>query len=163
MVQWWDVHNWLGGDSADGGDTDLGVLLNQQIRDQMLFLKSRPYNDVTIAATTTTSTSFVQMTGASVALTSYGGAILIVFDGTQSNSGLNLNSWDLAVDGLRVGDATNGLTGIKTPVANRNDSIVLPFITTSAPPAGNHTYTVYWKTAAGTLSGAGRLYVTEIN
>jgi len=129
----------------------------------MEWLKSRPFNTVTISSTNTTSASFVQMTGSSASLTSVGGNMLIIFVGTVGNTGAgNTITLDLAIDGTRQGDASLGLVLVTTPVANYNDMCCMVFMTSTPPTATGHAYSVYWKTSAGTASVVGRLFVMEV-
>lgn len=137
--------------------------LNQQLRDNTEFLYARPFNYVDNTTRTTTSATFVQMTGSGVTLTSYGGNMLIVANGKSSNSGAaNVNYFDLAIDGTRVGDAANGLAYIHAPAANYNDDLNIVWFTSTPPSATSHTYSVYWKTSAGTASALVRVYAFEI-
>jgi hypothetical protein len=155
--------NWSSPKNWNVGELLIASDFNAQLRDNMEWLKSRPFNTGTISTTTTTSTSFVQMTGSSASLSSVGGNVLIIFVGGVSNSGAgNSSSLDLAIDGTRQGDASFGLVSVHAPVANYNDMCCMVFMTSTPPIAGSHAYSVYWKTAAGTLSGAGRLFIMEI-
>jgi hypothetical protein len=103
------------------------------------------------------------MTGSSVSLSTVGGNVMIVFLGTVNNSGAgNTSSFDLAIDGTRQGDASFGLVTVHTPLANYNDMCCMVFMTSTPPSSGSHTYSIYWKASAGTLTGSGRLFVMEI-
>jgi hypothetical protein len=155
--------NWLAPKNWNVGELLIASDFNAQIRDNMEWLKSRPFNAVTIAPTNTTSTVFVQMTGSSASLTSVGGNMLIIFVGTVNNSGAgNVSSLDIAIDSTRQGDSSVGLVTVHTPANNYNDMCCMVFMTSTPPIAGSHNYSVYWKTSAGTLSGSGRLFVMEI-
>lgn len=138
--------------------------LNSQLRDHQEFLFSLPFATTNNTTTrTTTSATFVEVTGASVSLTSYGGNMIIVCNGKVSNSGTgNLIYVDLSIDGARVGNATNGLCIVSASVANYTDCVNVVWMTTSAPSAASHTYSVFWKTSGGTASILERLYVMEI-
>lgn len=149
----WDALSGLFVDATD---------LNEQLRNNAEFLYSRPFNYVNNTTQTTTSTSFVEMTSSSVALTSYGGNMLVIASGKAKNSGLSANYFDLAIDGTRQGDATNGLTRVTTPAANYWDCVSMTWFTSTPPSAASHNYSIYWKVSAGTASGLFRVYVMEI-
>jgi hypothetical protein len=156
-TSWTTPKNWNVGELLIASD------LNTHLRDNLEWLKSRPFNAATIAATNTTSTSFVQMTGSSASVTSVGGNIMMIFVGSIAGTAAgNVATLDFAIDGTRVGDVTNGLVLLIHPVANYNDICCMVFMTSTPPSAAVHTYSVYWKTSAGTLSGVGRLFAMEV-
>lgn len=136
--------------------------LNTHLRDNLDWLKSRPLNQATMTLQTTTSLSFVEMATSSIALTSVGGNILIAANGTVSLTVPGVMYFDLAIDGTRQGDATNGLAWITTPVANYNDNLGIVFMTASPPSATSHNYSIYWKVSTGTASSVSRVYAMEI-
>lgn len=157
MVNWNDPIDY---DALSGGFIDADDL--NDISENLAFLKSRPYNEASITTQTTTSASFVQVTNASASLTSYGGNMLIIANGKCSNSALGNNMFfDLAIDGTRVGNATNGLTIVTAPAANYLDALEVVWFTSTPPSATSHTYSVHWKTSGGTASTLLRLYVCE--
>ena len=135
--------------------------LNTYLRDNLLWLKSRPWTSAAVTGTTT-STSFAAAT-ASALLTSVGGNVIITFFGYHANTSASVQcAIDFAIDGIRQGDASNGLQLFHThSTANDRYSITAIFITTTPPSAGSHTYEVYRKTASGTLTLEGTLYVEE--
>lgn len=146
-----------------GGITARYTVLNEQIYGNMVFLRSRPSNSVVIAATSTTSTTFVEMTGSSISLASFGGEMLIELVGSSANNGTNTSYWDIAIDGIRVSGSLAGLTSITTTAANRNDNVGISIISDAGLLGrGTHTYSVHWRCTAGTLSGLAWLFVTEI-
>lgn len=139
------------------------TVLNEQLRNNLEFLKSRPFNEVNNTSRTTTSTSFVELTGSSISLTTYGGNVLIALMGTISNNTAGAVVYlDLAIDSTRQGDTTLGLGGTTAPFANYNDAVGLAFFSTSAPSAASHSFSIYWKVSAGTGSALLRTYVMEI-
>jgi hypothetical protein len=153
LIDWDDLPNLF----VDADD------LEAQLKENLEFLKERPFNMVNNTVRTTTSTSFVEMVGSPVSLTSFGGNMLIVVNGKVSNTNAGTGSnLDIAIDGTRVGDASLGLTGITHPVANYLDCLSLVWFSSTPPSAGSHAYSLYWKTSANTLSGLIRLYVMEI-
>ncbi len=156
--QWQSPIDW----DAISGAFATATHLNEQLRNNLEWLKSRPFNSASLTTKTTTSASFVEVTESSIAITSVGGNMLIIANGKLSNSAAALTTLDLAIDGARVGDATNGLTRITNPVANYMDCIGMVWFTSTPPSAASHNYSIYWKTNAGTASLLPRLYVMEI-
>lgn len=158
-ANWTTPYDWVSADVLSEARLDA-------MNSNTLWLKSRVYNAAAIATTTTTSTSFVAMAGGSVSLTSVGGNVLIYLRGAIGNTGAgNVNLLDIAIDGVRQGDATNGLQYSYTPVANYYDFVNLFFLSETPPSAGAHTYAVYWKVSAGTITwgagGIGRIHAFE--
>lgn len=136
-------------------------ILNTYLRDNLNWLKTRPWTSAAISGTTT-SAAFAAAT-ASASLTSVGGNVVIVFQGYHSNTSASVSCGiDFAIDGARQGDATNGLQLFHThSTATDNYPITTFFITSTPPSAASHTYEVYRKTASGTLTLTGTLYVVE--
>lgn len=137
------------------------AIMNTYLRDNLNFLKTRPWTSAAISGTTTSAT-FAAAT-ASASLTTYGGAVLIAFQGYHSNTGVSVSSAiDFYIDGVQQGDATNGMLLFNTHTTANGNMTIRPFFITSSPPsAGSHTYEVYRKTASGTLTLTGTLYVVE--
>lgn len=133
------------------------------LRDNFAWLKDRVYNQTVIAATSTTSTSFVKMTGSDCAITTVGGDVAIAFIGTVWHSATGATSFfDLAIDGTRVGDATTGLSAIITTNINYNYTLMLWHQTNTPPASGSRTASLYWKTDTGTQNGRGWLWFFEL-
>lgn len=142
----------------------LASKLNTHLRDNSAWLKNRPFaNTVMTTIATTTSTSFVELTESRATFTSYGGNVIIAVCGIFSNntSGTT-NTFDFAIDGTKQGDATVGLTQIYTPGTDYADCLSIVFFSTSAPSAGSHTYSMYWKVSSGTGSTQLRLFALEL-
>lgn len=136
---------------------------NEQLRDNMEWLRTRPFNNNTLGTVTTTSASFVALTGSSTALTSAGGNMIVVANGKIGNNTAGaVMMIDLAIDTVRQGHATNGLVAITVPANNYLDCINVAFMTSSPPSAGSHDYAIYWKTSTGTGTSLLRLYTMEI-
>jgi hypothetical protein len=137
--------------------------LNTHMRENMTFLRNRPYDDVTLGSVATSSTSFVELTGSDATVVSQGGNFIIFANGTSSNTNVTATFYDLAIDGTRVGDATIGLTSHSTPVANYTDNIGLVWFTETPLSAGSHDLSVHWKVGAGTATALNfRVYAWEI-
>lgn len=136
---------------------------NTYLRDNLEYLFSRPFNSVNNTTRTTTSATFVEMTGSSISVTGFGGKMMVIVNGKISNSTAGTNNYlDIAIDGTRVGDATNGLTIVTAPNVSYPDCVSIVWFTNTPPAAGAHSYSVYWKTSGGTLSGLVRVYAMEI-
>lgn len=134
------------------GDTITETLMDD-ISSKLMFLKNRTYDVVTVATTTTTSATFVAMTGASITLTNTsGGRVLMWFTGTIQHSGVQNINLDFAIDGTRQGDTTNGLQIATIAGAAYSMPVGFMFLTDTAPSAGSHTYTIHWKTTAATAT-----------
>ncbi len=155
---WTTPKNWNVGELLIASD------LNTHVRDNLEWLKARPFAYQAIATTTTTSTSYVAVTGGSVSLATVGGNVLIACLVNAANSGAgNGNFFDLAIDSTRQGDASNGLGFISTPVSGYYDLALLLWMTCPPPSAGSHSYALYWKTTAGTITlNYARLFVMEV-
>jgi hypothetical protein len=138
--------------------------LNTHVRDNQEWLRNRPYADITLGAVTTTSTSFVELTGSEISVTSTGGRMVIFANCATANNTNGQNTFlDLAIDGTRVGNATNGLAVITSPLANHTDSMGIVWFTDTPPSAGAHDYTIWWKVSAGQAAAdRPRLYCFEI-
>lgn len=145
-------------------DFMLASLLNTHLVDASMFLKSRPFGNTVMTSTVnTTSTSFTELTGSRVTLTTTGGNILIAVCGIFSNSTTGTeNYFDLAIDGTRYGDATVGLTQITCPNNNYPDCLSMILFTSTPPSAASHTFSMYWKVSANTGTTLVRLFVLEI-
>jgi hypothetical protein len=142
------ARTWANGDIPDE------TMLNTHIRDNFDYLVARPitqeHDSDNAADFTTTSTSFVA-TGIEETITIIAGArILVYFWCLQNNSGANSNTYDIAVDGTKQGDATYGLfhdTGLSPQRGQPAISRILTGLS-----AGAHTIAIHWKVTAGTAS-----------
>jgi hypothetical protein len=131
--------------------------LNEQVRDNLEWLKNPPRAAVTLAANiTTTSTAFVDTPGLTLTLTTAGGALLLGFTGVAANTtGGATVVFDLVVDGASQGGA-DGVTGSSA------GSVPLSFTwLVEGLAAGAHTVKLQWKVSAGTaiLYGGGTAYL----
>lgn len=137
------------------GELVTASIMNAHVRDNFNYvLNERPFGEYNTWAGgfTTTSTSFTDVTSATATVTSYGARYLVLCFGTLSN---NTNSTvgflDIAIDGTRQGDATNGQQRIGTI----NNTTVYTFglcWITAVLAAGSRTIKIQTKTSAGTLS-----------
>lgn len=96
---------------------------------------------------TTTSTSFVDVTGMSLSFTSQGGKLAIIANVDVFNSvAATLTGFDLLLDGVSL---SGGLTYGVAVTRTNNDQSVHPHLIVSAA-AGSHTAKAQWKAAANT-------------
>lgn len=125
--------------------------LNQDIRDNSLYLLARPngFSKLTGGAYTTTSGSFVDIdaTNLSKTITMAGTKVLVAFFGNVSNAGASTGYFDVAVDGTRYG-GTQGLVNVLYG-SFANDKVSFAIIITVT--AGTHTFKMQWMTTGGTL------------
>jgi hypothetical protein len=144
-------------------DIMTAAIINQQWIQNSLFLKNRPFANVVMSAiVNTTSTSFTELTESRITITTQGGNILMGACGIFSNSTVGtVNSFDLAIDGTRQGDATVGLTQITTPSNGFADNLSVIFPTVVAPSTGAHVCSLYWKVSANTGSILIRFFALE--
>jgi hypothetical protein len=110
---------------------------------------------VTSGNVTTTSTTFTDLTGATVTLTTGAHRCLVAFTATVTVTTNATVAFDIAVDGSRIGNAaTHGLvyrdnypTG-----ASQQSSPVSIVILTDVLSAASHTIKIQWKTSSGTAT-----------
>lgn len=120
-----------GADGADGSAVDL-------VSDAILR---------TAADVTTGSTSFTDLTGASITKTTDAHRVLLTFTCATNNSGANANCFDFLVDGVRVSGATFGFVHIGNALSTQ---VVTMVFLTDVLSAGAHTFKVQWRVTAGT-------------
>jgi hypothetical protein len=130
--------------------------LNEQLRDNLEFLKTPPTALVSInqgSDYATTSTTFVDIdvTNLSLTITTAGGDVLIAF--MAYTGGTSRLYFDVSIDGTRVG----GDDGFVSAVAAANTPVTLVVLKQGLAP-GSHTFRVQWKVNSGTgtmYAGAG--------
>jgi hypothetical protein len=151
-MAWTAARTWVTGELVTAS------IMNSAVRDNLDALKAPPSDDYTAdegSDYTETSTSFVDIdaTNLDFTLVTGGGDVLVHFHGTFDHSAAGRVYLDVDVDGSR----TAGDDGIVTAVAS--DPIVVTFTRLiSGLSAGSHTFTLQWKTNAGTITlyaGAG--------
>ena len=130
------------------------TMLNTHLRDNLDYLKARPvarFADVDGTVISTSSTSFVDVTGASVSITTSGSSrLLILASGTINPGGTaNVIYVTADIDGTNQGDATAGLT--QGAYANTG-SFAICFATAAAVADGAHTVKLRVRVSGGTLS-----------
>jgi hypothetical protein len=145
------------------GELVTATNLNEQLRDNLEFLKSPPtasYLANEAANYTTTSTSFVEVDGAGVELsltiTTAGGDVLIGLSAMVNSNGSNVVYFDVSIDGVSFG-GDDGIIGTKMPGVNNYEAVSFVVLKTGLS-AASHTFKLMWKTGAGTatlFAGAG--------
>ena len=130
--------------------------LNEQVRDNLEFLKTPPtalYNVNQGSDYTTTSTSFadVDATNLALTITTAGGDVLIGFMGYAG--GTARVYFDVLIDGVRMA----GDDGFLASVNAANTPVTLVALKQGLAP-GNHTFKLQWKVNSGSATlyaGAG--------
>lgn len=128
--------------------------LNTHIRDNLNALKNPPTATVApTTARTTTSTSFVTVDGTFFkhSLTTTGGDVLVGFQGVVTSSTNATVSFTVEVDGVKVsGASTHGIwKGVNVGTGGAGVSLI--WLVTGLSAAA-HTFELFWKTSAGTLT-----------
>lgn len=110
-------------------------------------------------AQTTTSTTLATMTGPTAALTTTGGMVLVAASGNIQGSAAT-STWMVSV--AQDGVASGEYAWFTVPAANYYGpfGITILYLT---PTAAAHTYTLQWRTTAGTLTlNSARIIALEI-
>lgn len=119
--------------------------MNLHLRDNMKWLKGRPYvqaNDFDGTVYTTTSSTF-QDTGLSATLTTTGGRVMVVAWGSWNiNNSVTNAVMTLYQDGSNLGHSTEGVHVLVGATAHRNGFAIV-YITPTAPSAASHTWKLY--------------------
>lgn len=122
-----------------------------------MYLKARPVSaasDVDGTVASTASTSFTDLTGASVSITTSGTSKLLIIANWWWGGSTALNaSMTVLVDGVNQGNATYGLS--YGYVANANPLAASLVWVATGLTAGAHTVKLQYKTSTGTLTVAG--------
>lgn len=97
---------------------------------------------------TTTSTTFVDLTGASVTMTTAAVRCLVMFSCTTNNSNAgNFQCFDVDIDGTRFANTTDGIAKVTSGTAVA--SVAFTFMT-AVLTAASHTFKVQWRVNANT-------------
>jgi hypothetical protein len=133
------------------------AIMNAHVRDNLNALKDPPQDKAENwnVALSTTSTSFVNMTGVEVTITTVGGRLLIGFTISSSASGGtggNYTAWEITIDGVAVSSHADGVAKLIGTVSVPVSVVYL----SAALTAGAHTVRVQWRTnnAARTISAS---------
>lgn len=148
-MAWTTPRTWV------AGEVPTAAIMNAHVRDNLNALKDPPTDldqnwNTTIS---TTSTSFVNITGADVTITTTGGRAMIGFQISQTSSGgtsSDFTCYEITIDGTAVSGHANGvlITYTGAPISFTH--------LTAALSAGAHTIRVQWRvnTAARTASAS---------
>jgi hypothetical protein len=95
----------------------------------------------------TPSTSFVDLPGRSVTLTTSGGAVLVMFSGSHRPSAAGVvGYWQIIRDDSVVVAYNNHAFE-----SSQYEWTTITLFGVDAPPAGEHTYKVQWRVSSGTI------------
>lgn len=104
---------------------------------------------------TTSSASYVDLTGYSVTITCQGGLMKMILVGRAGGN----TRFDFLIDGVSI---TGDADGVGAGGATQAIICIERFV---QPAAGSHTFKVQWKTTSGAVTwypaGLGQLYVVE--
>lgn len=145
---WTSPRTWATGDLATA------AMLNQHLRDNLDWLKTPTAGTITwpTANFTTSSTSFVDITGLTTTITSNGGGFDVKFTASCTNSNLGAATYfDIMVDGVSISGVANGLQGWSQEVAGAAVAISFTWHI-AAYSAGSHTIKMRARVSAGTLT-----------
>lgn len=135
------------------GEIVTAALANEQWRDNVDYLKARPLlivKDLDGTVASTSSTSFVDLTGASGSITTTGSSRLALsLSAVATASGANRSYWTMLVDGVNQGDATYGMThGMGGSGGNQPSALFI----TAALSDGAHTVKIQWRVDGGSFT-----------
>lgn len=141
--------------------------MNTHIRDMMDYLKARPVarvSDLDGTVFNTTSASFVDITGATVNITTSGSSRLLILANVMGNpSAAMAPAFTALVDGVSQGDATYGLMKTAMATAGQPYNTSFAFLTSAAVSDAAHTVKIQCLTNTGTLTINGfSLVVMEV-
>jgi hypothetical protein len=143
---------WTANKTWASGEVVTAAMLNQYVRDNLDWLKGRPYGteqDFDGTFFSTTSSSF-QDTGANSTLTTTGGRVLVLCFGTwiigNTATGGRMTIYE---DGVNKGDATEGMIRF-VGVTNAATGFCFAYITPTAPTAATHEWKIYLRSTDNT-------------
>lgn len=136
------------------GEVVTAALLNAHLRDNLDYLKARPVSAAVEFAgpvISTSSTSFVDVPGAIVNITTSGSSkLLILASGTTSPGGTGNSMYVTAlVDGVNQGNSSAGM--VETRFANIG-AFAITFLTAAAVSNGAHTVKLRCRVSGGTIA-----------
>jgi hypothetical protein len=133
------------------GEIVTASIMNTHVRDNLDYLKARPVvrvSDLDGTVSSTTSASFVDITGATVNITTSGSSrLLILASGSGAFPNANTSYITALVDGTNQGDATWGF--IAGTVATAPIPWAFVHLTTAAVADGVHTVKLQHKISSG--------------
>lgn len=137
---------------------------NLDLRDNLNWLKTRPWAVDTAAAPTILVGTPTAMTGLSTVVTCTGGNVLMMFNCSFSGNlaGSTPVTFQWRIDAVQVGSSMQ----MYTAGANLIDAISMYYITSTPPTVGARTFTIYWNSnGANTITATNntpRLIVMEL-
>ncbi|MFN7210461.1 MAG: hypothetical protein ACK4P1_08735 [Aggregatilineales bacterium] len=153
-MAWTNPKTWVAGDVVGAND------LNEQLRDNLSYLHSRPHQRIVRVATAdyiTTSTTFVDIdsTNLSITLTVSSGAVMVGFSGvTLVNTGANVKpAFNFTIDSVPFTSAARGVVCYDQPAgAAVFDGPVSYVALVTDLTVGAHTFRPQWRNiATGTV------------
>lgn len=133
------------------GEIVTAVMLNAHLRDNLDYLKARPTSvvsdfDGTVASTT--STSFTDLSGMSVNITTSGSSKLrIDASGSANSGGTGVACYvTVLVDGTNQGNATYGMAHVQL---SGTAGFSISFVTAAAVSDGAHTVKLQFRSSTG--------------
>lgn len=143
MPTWTSMTNRSAGDTIAEADWDA-----YQGNLEYLLEPNHDCNITSGSGYTVTGTSFAPLDAAlDITLTTYGGPVLLLVTLLANHASSGTGCWDIAVDGTRLGNTNSGLA--QTPI---DAPQTVTFHAISKPAAGSHTFSIYVKVTAGTLT-----------
>jgi hypothetical protein len=153
-AQFPDIVANLGVNGFSGGNRARAAEINTNVLEPLLYLKARPVaraSDLDGTVSNTTSTSFVDITGATTSITTARDSRLLVMAHlTLSASGSLVAYIDVDIDGAAQGHATNGVAYSTSQTGNFTISLV--WTTAAAVSNAAHTVKLRYRTSANTLT-----------
>lgn len=149
---------------ASPGDQLTADEILNQIYYNLDFLRDPPHGLYSLSTgasnITTTSTTFVDLTGFTQTITTQGGLVKVTFRVRANSTNAR---FDLLQDGVSVTADNDGL-GAVAPASTFGNNCFVVFL---APTAGPHTFKIQWRVTTGTgtvyAAGLGQLHVEEIH
>lgn len=140
-MAWTTPRTWV------AGEVPTAAIMNAHVRDNLNALKDPPQAvaqnwNTTI---TTTSTSFVNLTGADVTVVTTGGRLMIGFHTPHAASGGGTTYFTITIDGVEVSGHANGVALVTASGTSQMSFVYL----TAALAAGAHTVKIQWRVNDG--------------
>jgi hypothetical protein len=170
---WADIVTGLGINGFSGGNRARAAEMNSYVLQNIMWLNANALRylggavDYDGTVLTTSSTSFVAVTGITTGtVTTRGGTVLVLAMMTTAGAGTggNYHAATIYQDGAAVAgsDVNLGLTNYQ---ASTKSNLVIAYVTPTAPSAAGHTFAAYVRTSNGAesviVSQAG-IYAFEI-
>lgn len=155
---WTDPRTWVDLDLVTAAD------LNEQVRDNLLWLKGRPvaveqdFDDTVWSAVTSSFTD----TGINADITTTGGRVLVVAFGTFASGNTARPIATLYQDGANKGHATYGMA--QSSAASKIPFAIV-YVTPTAPTAAAHSWKLYVRgtdTSGTTVLYQAHMFAVEI-